>query len=73
MSAPAGVCVSCGRPMQWSFIHGNMVVRCDQCVDFFAVDGLGMDPAGGTREGREAVMPDGRPVRPLLHIARDRA
>ena len=72
MSAPAGLCVSCGGPMQWCFIHGEHMVRCDHCLDFFAVDG-GTGLADGYREGREAVMPDSRPVRPLTLIAKDRA
>ena len=72
MSGPAGLCISCNRPMQWCFILGELMVRCSECMDFFAVGG-GPDLAGDNREGREAVMPDGRPVRPLLRIARDRA
>ena len=44
-------------------------------MDFFAVEGvtLGTEVAGGTREGREAVMPDQRPVRSLSLIAMDRS
>ena len=72
MSAPAGLCASCGMPMQWCFIHGEHMVRCDTCWDMFAVDG-GTDVAGWYREGREAVMPDLRPVRPISLIAKDRA
>ncbi len=37
-------------------------------MDFFAVDS-GTDRAGSYREGREAVMPDGRPIRSLSQIA----
>ena len=48
------------------------MVRCSECMDFFAV-GFGMEFAGEYREGREAVMPDGRPVRGLSLIAKDRA
>ena len=74
MSAPAGLCESCGMPMQWCFIHGELVVRCDGCIDLFPVDSsYGTEVAGGNREGREAVMPDGRPVRSLSLIAKDRA
>ncbi len=44
-------------------------------MDFFAVEGVttGTEVAGGYREGREAVMPDLRPMRPLSLIAMDRA
>ena len=61
--------------MQWCFIHGELHVRCEVCMDFFAVDGIstGIEVAGVYREGREAVMPDMRPMRPLSLIARDRA
>ena len=74
MSAPAGLCVSCGLPMQWCFIHGEQMVRCSHCLDFFAVEGvtLGTEVAGSdNHEGREAVMPDGRPVRPIERIVQD--
>ncbi len=71
MSAPAGMCVSCGMPMQWCFIHGEQMVRCDTCMDFFAVGG-GMEVAGTEyREGREAVMPDGRPIRSIEEIVQN--
>ena len=54
--------------MQWCFIHGELHCRCDQCLDFFAVDS-GMEYAGCEQsEGREAVMPDGRPIRTLEEI-----
>ena len=47
------------------------MVRCSQCMDFFAVDG-GMDPAGANyHEGREAVMPDGRPIRSIEEIVQN--
>jgi len=50
VSAPAGVCVSCGRLLQWTFIDGLLYVRCRICYDLF-----GMDVAGeGTRGRREA-------------------
>jgi hypothetical protein len=49
--------------MQWTFINGDLYVRCMTCFDLF-----GMDHAGGDREGREAVMPDGRPVRSIDEI-----
>jgi len=75
MSAPAGTCGSCGMEMQWTFIHGELHVRCSVCMDFFAVEGvtLGTEVAGVYREGREAVMPDLRPMRPISLIAMDRA
>jgi len=57
--------------MQWCFIHGEEMVRCSHCLDFFAVD-TGMDPAGTEyREGREAVMPDGRPIRSIEEIVQN--
>ena len=61
--------------MQWCFVGGELVVRCSECMDFFAVDEpfSGMEVADEVREGREAVMPDGRPVRDLSLIAKDRA
>ena len=50
MAAPAGVCVSCGSPMQWTLDDvGDMWVRCRFCADLF-----GIDLAGEVREGREA-------------------
>ena len=72
VSAPAGLCISCQRPMQWSIVRGELVVRCRECMDFFVVDS-GTQDAGDVRERREAVMPDGRPVRRLSLIAKDRA
>ncbi len=54
--------------MHWTFLGGEMMVMCDTCTDLFSV---GTEVAGGHREGREAVMPDGRPVRSLSQIARD--
>ncbi len=74
MSAPAGLCISCQRPMQWSVIRGELVVRCRECMDFFAVDSVlqGTEVAGyGVREGREAVMPDGRPIRSIEEIVQN--
>ena len=64
--------MSCGMSMQWCSIDGELHVRCIHCLDFFAVDS-GMEDAGDDREGREAVMPDGRLVRGLSLIAKDRA
>ena len=58
--------------MQWSVIRGELVVRCKECMDFFAVESS-TEVAGVTREGREAVMPDGRPVRSIGHIAMEGA
>ena len=58
--------------MQWSFAGGELVVRCRVCMDFFAVD-VGTEVAGSDREGREAVMPDGRAVRSIGQIAKDEA
>ena len=68
MSAPAGLCSSCGAPQQWTFIEDELFVRCRSCVDLFEV---GTEVAGDTREGREAVMPDGRPCRSASQIAMD--
>jgi len=73
VSAPAGQCISCGGPMKWCFMLGELHVLCPAgCMDLFAV-GCGMETAGGNREGREAVMPDRRPVRSISLIAMDRA
>jgi len=47
------------------------MVLCDSCTDFFAVGGI--EVAEGIREGREAVMPDGRSVRSIELIAMDHA
>jgi len=55
--------------MQWCFINGEQWVRCEHCLDFFAVDGI--EVAGEDHEGREAVMPDGRPVRHIERIVQD--
>ena len=74
MSAPAGLCESCGMPMHWTFLAGVLMVMCDGCIDLFGGEGaVGTEVAGIIREGREAVMPDGRPVRQLSLIAKDRA
>jgi len=71
MNAPAGLCGSCGMPMHWTFIHGELMVLCETCMDIFAVDG-GTESAGvDHREGREAVMPDGRPIRSTERIVQD--
>ena len=70
MSAPAGLCESCGMAMKWCFIRGDLHARCSQCMDFFAVDS-GLEVAEGIREGREAVMPDGRPCRSISQVAKD--
>jgi len=57
--------------MEWCFIDGDLVVRCDTCWDMFAVDsGTGVAEYG-VREGREAVMPDGRPIRSIEEIVQD--
>jgi len=64
MVAPAGTCVSCGQPLSWTFVGDQMYVRCAGCPDLF-----GTDFAHGIREGREAVMPDGRPIRTTSQIA----
>ena len=68
MSAPGGLCESCGSGLQWTFIDGEMFVRCRSCADLF-----GTEVVGGDREGREAVMPDGRPCRSVSQIAMDHA
>ena len=72
--APAGLCGSCGMPMHWCFIEGSLHVMCDTCFDIFGgVEDGGTEVAYEVHEGREAVMPDGRPVRGLSQIAKDRA
>ena len=74
MSAPAGLCGSCGSPLQWTGAHDGILVRCKYCADLFEFDPVpGTEVAYEVREGREAVMPDGRPVRSLSLIAKDRA
>ena len=74
MSAPAGKCTSCGVEMQWCFVDGVLMVRCRHCYNLFDVDTfIGTALAEGIREGREAVMPDGRPVRSVSQIAREGA
>ena len=72
MSAPGGLCGSCGSPLQWTGAHDGLLVRCRYCIDLFEFD-PGPEYADEVREGREAVMPDGRPVRSISHIAKDRA
>ena len=55
MSAPAGLCGSCGLPMQWCFIGGGMFVRCKVCMDLFEEDGeVARILQYEKREGREA-------------------
>ena len=39
MAAPAGLCESCGRPLQWTFLGSELYVRCSQCADLFEIDG----------------------------------
>ena len=60
MSAPGGLCESCHRDLKWCFQEGEMWVFCPSCPDMF-----GTDLAVRTLEGREAVMPDGRPCRSI--------
>ena len=38
VSAPGGVCVSCGGPMQWTVFRGEMWIRCRRCFDMFGTD-----------------------------------
>ena len=68
MSAPAGLCESCGLAMQWTFSGGELWVRCPRCTDLF-----GTDLAGDYREGREAVMAGLSLIDPFLHNAKDGA
>ena len=64
MTAPGGLCESCGGPLNWTFIDGELYTSCPLCV--------GMDLAGvDVHEGREAVMPDGRPIRCIERIVQD--
>ncbi len=38
MTAPAGFCVGCGGPQQWTFHRGEMLVRCVRgCLPLFEV------------------------------------
>ena len=64
MAAPAGVCISCGRGLQWTFIDDEMYVRCLLCLDLFGTEVA----VRKYHEGREAVMPDGRPCRTIEEI-----
>ena len=64
MTAPGGLCESCGLPLRWCFLEGELYTVCDEC---YGMDLAGMD----VHEGREAVMPDGRPVRSINLIVQD--
>jgi len=67
MVAPAGICVSCGGELQWTFFGEVMMVRCPRCPDLFGTHVAG----SANHEGREAVMPDGRPIRSIERIVQD--
>ena len=67
--SPGGLCWACGDPMQWTFIAGEVHVRCDGCYEL----DFGMELAGATGDGHEAKLPDGRPCRSLLQIAQSSA
>ena len=61
-------------PMQWHFRGEHLMVRCRWCADLFEVDVEGgTEVAYELPEGSDAVMPDGRPIRSLSHIAKDGA
>jgi len=64
MTAPGGLCESCGQPCQWTFYGGHLYTVCSRCygLELAEVD---------HREGREAVMPDGRPCRSIDLIVQD--
>jgi len=72
MTAPGGLCGSCGSSMQWTGAHDGILVRCKHCADLFEFD-PGTVVAGEGREGHEAETLHGRPVRSLSLIAKDRA
>ena len=57
MSAPAGVCVSCGVALQWTMHDGLLYVRCRYCPDLFGTDLASSE----SRERREAVMAEDYP------------
>ena len=38
MSAPGGLCGSCGMPLKWCFAGSEMMVHCVYCYDLFGVD-----------------------------------
>jgi len=64
VTAPGGLCESCGQPLRWCFLGGLLHTVCDECY--------GLELAEGDhREGREAVMPDGRPVRGIELVVQD--
>ncbi len=45
MTAPAGPCEWCGGPQQWTFIRGELFVRCKkQCSLELDLEGFGTTP-----------------------------
>ncbi len=70
MAAPAGLCASCGSPLQWSVPDSQegILVRCRYCADLFE-DGTYL--AGEVREGHETETLRGRPIRSVSQIAMD--
>ena len=64
MTAPGGLCESCGDPCQWTFFNGVLYTVCSVC---YGLELAGVDHC----EGREAVMPDGRPCRSIEEIVQN--
>ncbi len=67
MSAPGGLCGSCGSPLQWTVRAEDLLVRCRFCAELFEEDG--MDIAGEVREGREAEAGRGVPIKGIVQNA----
>ena len=58
--------------MQWHFNREVLMVRCRYCTDMFEECETGMVVAVCEgHEGREAVMPDERPVRSIEEIVQN--
>jgi len=66
VSAPGGLCESCRMPMKWCFAGPHLLVHCPRCTDFLEED-FGTHLARATREGREAVMAEVRPLSKEIH------
>ena len=53
MTAPAGPCEWCGGPQNWTFIAGEMYVRCQ--LGCLPLEGLGLTPPDS--DGAEQMAP----------------
>ena len=70
MSAPGGLCGSCGLSVQWCIVDEQLLVRCRACADLFEEPGMVLAGREVCESG-DAVMPDGRPVRPIEEIVQN--